>query len=57
MISPELRWRIPYYEAYREMVIPAGPAWVAEHLKRLTANGIQAHFMLADVGSLKPSNV
>ena len=42
-----------YYEAYREMVIPAGPAWVAEHLKRLTANGIQAHFMLADVGQLE----
>src|SRR6478735_10441384 len=39
-----------YYEAYREMCIPAGPTWVAEHLKRLTANGIQPHFMLGDVG-------
>jgi uncharacterized protein (DUF849 family) len=42
-----------YYEAYREMWIPAGPTWVAEHLKRLTANGIQAHFMLGDVGQLE----
>ena len=42
-----------YYEAYREMVVPAGPAWVAEHIKRLTANGIQPHFMLADIGQLE----
>src|SRR5215475_11519800 len=42
-----------YYEAYREMVIPAGPAWVAEHLKRLTANGIQPHFMLGHVAQLE----
>ena len=42
-----------YYEAYREMWIPAGPTWVAEHLKRLTANGIQPHFMLGDVGQLE----
>jgi uncharacterized protein (DUF849 family) len=42
-----------YYEAYREMVVPAGPAWVAEHLRRLVANGIQPHFMLADIGQLE----
>src|SRR5262249_22657246 len=35
-----------YQEAYREMVIPAGPAFVEEHLKRLAANGVQPHFML-----------
>ena len=40
-------------EAYREMTIPSGPAFVAEHLKRLQANGIQPHFMLADVGQLE----
>src|SRR6195952_4282178 len=28
------------YQAYRNMEIPAGPEWVEEHLKRLTANGI-----------------
>lgn len=34
------------YHAYREMVVPAGPTWVEEHLKRLQANGIQPHFQL-----------
>src|SRR6188508_2389743 len=42
-----------YYEAYREMTVPAGPAWVAEHLKRLTANGIQPHFQLASIPQLE----
>ena len=40
-------------EAYREMWIPSGPAFVAEHLKRLQANGIQPHFMLGDLGQLE----
>ncbi len=40
-------------EAYREMVVPAGPEWVAEHLKRLTANGIQPHFQLANVAQFE----
>jgi uncharacterized protein (DUF849 family) len=47
LARPELQ------EAYREMWIPSGPAFVAEHLKRLQANGIQPHFMLADVGQLE----
>jgi len=34
------------YHAYREMVVPAGPTWVEEHLRRLTASGIQPHFQL-----------
>jgi uncharacterized protein (DUF849 family) len=42
-----------YREAYTEMTIPAGPAFVTEHLKRLQASGIQPHFMLADVGQLE----
>ena len=40
-------------EVYREMTIPSGPAFVAEHLKRLQTNGIQPHFMLGDVGQLE----
>ena len=35
------------FEAYREMVVPAGPGWVEEHVRRLSANGIQPHFQLA----------
>jgi uncharacterized protein (DUF849 family) len=42
-----------YQEAYREMWIPSGPAFVTEHLKRLQAAGIQPHFMLGDVGQLE----
>ena len=42
-----------YQQAYREMWIPSGPAFVEEHLKRLSANGIQATFMLGDVGQLE----
>jgi len=42
-----------YQAAYREMWIPSGPDFVAEHLKRLQANGIQPHFMLGDVGQLE----
>ena len=40
------------YEAYREMIVPAGPGWAEEHLRRLTANGIQSHFQLAHIAQL-----
>lgn len=38
---------------YREMTVPAGPEWVAEHLRRLRANDIQPHFQLANVAQLE----
>jgi uncharacterized protein (DUF849 family) len=41
------------WEAYKEMFIPAGPGWVQEHLKRLTANGIQPHFQLSSIPQLE----
>jgi len=41
------------YRAYREMTIPAGPEWVEEHIKRLSANGIQTHFQLANITQLE----
>ena len=41
------------WEAYRDMVVPATPSWVDEHLKRLQANGIQPHFQLATVAQLE----
>jgi uncharacterized protein (DUF849 family) len=41
------------YRAYREMTIPAGPEWVEEHIRRLSANGIQTHFQLANVAQLE----
>jgi len=42
-----------YHQAYKEMWIPSGPAFVEEHLKRLQAAGIQPHFMLGDLGQLE----
>src|SRR6187431_2324217 len=41
------------YRAYREMTIPAGPEWVEEHIRRLSANGIQTHFQLANNAQLE----
>ena len=41
------------YHAYREMTVPAGPAWVEEHLRRLTASGIQPHFQLTKMADLE----
>jgi uncharacterized protein (DUF849 family) len=42
-----------YANAYREMWIPSGPAFVEEHLRRLQKNGVQTLFMLGDVGQLE----
>ena len=41
------------YRAYREMTIPAGPEWVEEHIRRLSANGIQTHFQLANTTQIE----
>ncbi|MBB6096319.1 uncharacterized protein (DUF849 family) [Povalibacter uvarum] len=41
------------YRAYREMTIPAGPEWVEEHIRRLSAAGIQTHFQLANNSQLE----
>jgi uncharacterized protein (DUF849 family) len=41
------------YRAYREMTIPAGPEWVDEHIKRLSAKGIQTHFQLANITQIE----
>ena len=41
------------YRAYREMTIPAGPEWVEEHIRRLSAQGIQTHFQLANITQLE----
>jgi uncharacterized protein (DUF849 family) len=39
--------------AYREMTVPAGPAWAEEHLRRLQAAGIQPHFQLTGIHALE----
>jgi uncharacterized protein (DUF849 family) len=42
-----------YYKAYQEMVTEAPPSFFIEHLKRLTAKGIQPHFMIGSVHQLE----
>jgi uncharacterized protein (DUF849 family) len=39
--------------AYSEMTIPAGPEWVEEHIKRLSARRIQTQFQLANITQLE----
>ncbi len=41
------------YDAYREMTVPAGPGWLEEHIRRLSAAGIQPHFQLANITQLE----
>lgn len=40
-------------EAYREMIVPANPNWVEEHVKRLTAAGIQSAFQFYNINSFE----
>ena len=35
------------------MTSPAGPEWVEEHIRRLSANGIQTQFQLANITQLE----
>ena len=39
--------------AYTDMVVPSNPSFHIEHLKRLTAAGIQPHFMLGNLTQLE----
>ena len=39
--------------AYREMIVPAGPGWVEEHVKRLSAAGIQSAFQFYNINSFE----
>lgn len=41
------------WEAYREMIVPAGPGWVEEHLRRLQAAKVQPHFQLTGIHALE----
>ncbi|MFO1329053.1 MAG: 3-keto-5-aminohexanoate cleavage protein [Rubrivivax sp.] len=39
--------------AYREMIVPAGPGWVEEHVRRLSAAGIQSAFQFYNINSFE----
>jgi uncharacterized protein (DUF849 family) len=41
------------YNAFREMIVPAGPSWAEEHIKRLSAKGIQSAFQFYNINSFE----
>jgi len=41
------------YQAFREMIVPAGPTWAEEHVKRLSAKGIQSAFQFYNINSFE----
>jgi uncharacterized protein (DUF849 family) len=41
------------FEAYKEMTVPAQPGWVEEHIRRLTAAGIQSAFQCYNINSFE----
>ncbi|WP_201313011.1 3-keto-5-aminohexanoate cleavage protein [Dyella sp. EPa41] len=41
----------PTYQAYREMIVPSGPGFIEEHIRRLTAAGIQSAFQFYNINS------
>jgi uncharacterized protein (DUF849 family) len=41
------------HEAFREMIVPAGPGWAEEHVKRLSAKGIQSAFQFYNINSFE----
>src|ERR1700752_2179980 len=40
-------------EASREMIVPGGPTWAEEHVKRLSAAGIQSAFQFYNINSFE----
>jgi uncharacterized protein (DUF849 family) len=41
------------YHAYKEMTVPAQPGWVEEHIKRLSAAGLQSAFQCYNINSFE----
>jgi uncharacterized protein (DUF849 family) len=40
-------------QAFREMIVPAGPSWAEEHVRRLSAKGIQSAFQFYNINSFE----
>ena len=41
------------HAAFREMIVPAGPGWAEEHVRRLSAAGIQSAFQFYNINSFE----
>jgi len=40
-------------QAFREMIVPAGPTWAEDHVRRLSAKGIQCAFQFYNINSFE----
>jgi uncharacterized protein (DUF849 family) len=41
------------YRVYRDMIVPSNPSWYEEHVRRLTAAGIQSEFQCYNINSFE----
>jgi len=41
------------YATYKDMVVPSNPSWFEEHIRRLTAAGIQSEFQVYNMSSFE----
>lgn len=41
------------YSTYKDMVVPSNPSWVEEHIRRLSAAGIQSEFQVYNINSFE----
>ena len=41
------------YKTYRDMIVPSNPSFVEEHIRRLTAAGIQSEFQVYNINSFE----
>jgi uncharacterized protein (DUF849 family) len=41
------------YSTYKDMIVPSNPSWVEEHIRRLTAAGIQSEFQCYNINSFE----
>jgi uncharacterized protein (DUF849 family) len=42
-----------FNHAFREMIVPAGPGWAEEHVRRLSAAGLQSAFQCYNINSFE----
>ena len=42
-----------FNNAFREMILPAGPGWAEEHVRRLSAAGLQSAFLRYNINSFE----
>ncbi|MGO4306940.1 3-keto-5-aminohexanoate cleavage protein [Cupriavidus sp. RAF12] len=41
------------YDTYKDMIVPSNPSWAEEHIRRLSAAGIQSEFQVYNINSFE----